>query len=76
MTLDITLNGCMCHLLPTGTICISCRGREKGLENGDKCKRCSKGILAGEGSDPMFPRPDWGADLCSQCFYDKEDGKW
>lgn len=60
-----TTNGCTCHMIQKpgerSFKCISCRGREKCLDNGNSCRECGVGIY--------FDEKENNNGLCSNCYY-------
>jgi hypothetical protein len=52
-----TPNGCMCHRLDGGKICIACQSRAKATV---KCKKCGVGIMGNE----EVKRQE-----CTQCYW-------
>lgn len=53
-----TPNGCMCHLLKDGQVCIACRGRAKATA---ECTGCKVGLMPGEETERK---------KCTECYYD------
>jgi len=61
---EISPNGCTCHFLHAGQVCISCRGRAQAAQEGHKCSKCGVGIFG----DEEIPRRQ-----CSNCYYEEID---
>ena len=59
--MDVSPNGCTCHFLNPGQVCISCRGRAKAEE---KCSKCGVGLFSGD-------ETTWHK--CSNCYYEEVD---
>lgn len=57
--MDISPNGCTCHFLHAGQVCISCRGRAKAEQ---KCSKCGVGLFDGD---------ETARHKCSNCYYDE-----
>ena len=57
--MDISPNGCTCHFLHPGQVCISCRGRSKSEQ---KCRKCGVGLFEGD---------ETARHKCSNCYYDE-----